>query len=173
MIIAAVDPGQRGGIAFLDTATGKLLTYSTPGFDVKDAKGKKTGRKIFDPFSASALLVSHKPDVFIIERVHARTGQGVTSMFNFGMDFGTWIGIAVANNLKPVYYYPQTWKGALGLNKSKELSLKVAREKFPENVADFKRKLDDGRAEAALLAHYHTIVLNSASSQKQKLLDEK
>ncbi|WP_298983354.1 hypothetical protein [uncultured Roseibium sp.] len=170
MKICGIDPGQKGGIAFIDTSAHRLYglrTFEMPGFNVS-LRGKKTGKKILDASEVAKIIRLEAPEVVVIEHVHAMPKQGVTSMFNFGKDFGTLIGVSHALGYKPVLYSAKVWKGGLGLNSSKELSLETARSLFPSNLDDFKRKKDDGRAEAALLAYYHWKSISSVSSQKQK-----
>ena len=47
---------------------------------------------------------------------------------------------------------PQKWKKELGLTSDKDLSLNMARELWPD--APLARKMDNGRAEALLMAEW-------------------
>lgn len=162
MIIAAVDPGLKGGIAFYDDDTGELNTFATPTRKVEFMKGnKKRTRDEMDLTAAVELVKSFVVDEFVIEKVNAMPNQGVTGMFRFGENFGQWQGIAAAATGKPpIFYTPQTWKSHYELSSDKYPSLEKARELFPDNLEDFKLKKHDGKAEASLIARYHSDRLN-------------
>lgn len=44
-----------------------------------------------------------------LEKVHAMPGQGVTSMFTFGENFGFWKGFLAAHKVPYVLTTPQVW----------------------------------------------------------------
>jgi len=93
-----------------------------------------------------------------IEAVHAMPGQGVTSTFSFGRNFGEWLGIIAAAALVPVLVRPQDWRKAMGLapepddKKRKAASRNLATRLWPSQAEQFKRVKDTDRAEAALIA---------------------
>jgi crossover junction endodeoxyribonuclease RuvC len=89
---------------------------------------------------------------FCIEQVSARPGQGTVSMFTFGGAYMAAIAIAQRSYRPTTMVTPQKWKKAMGLSKDKNLSLDMARELWPE--APLKRKKDNGRAEALLIAEF-------------------
>jgi crossover junction endodeoxyribonuclease RuvC len=89
-----------------------------------------------------------------VEKVSAMAGQGVTSVFSFGRSFGMIEGILAAFKLPVTYVAPATWVKAVGRGQGKDASRARAMEIFPNNQADFKRVKDDGRADAALIAHW-------------------
>jgi len=88
----------------------------------------------------------------IIESVHSMPNQGVASSFKFGMAFGASIAIAERFNCVWGMVTPQKWKKALQLDSDKNKSLELARKLWP--TAPLTRKMDNGRAEALLLAEY-------------------
>lgn len=90
----------------------------------------------------------------IIESVHAMPGQGVTSMFTFGMGFGIWLGIIAALGVPMELATPQAWKKAYGLISDKEAARAKALQLFPCQSGSLKSKKHHGRAEALLLAEY-------------------
>jgi crossover junction endodeoxyribonuclease RuvC len=106
-------------------------------------------------------------DLIVIDDVSARPGQGVTSMFTFGRSLGFVHGIATGVRPRPrvEFVTPAVWKGKLGLlNSSKGASREKCRSLYPSTTHDLLRVKDDGRAEAALIAHYGKTFLQGAQS---------
>jgi hypothetical protein len=154
MKIMGIDPGLSGGIAFYDGTT--LEVVATPVVVEEFMKnGKKAKRNLMDLDKVRDLIEQHKPDRAVLEKVAARSGQGVTSMFRFGMNFGEHRGVMTALRVRFVEVTPQMWKRDYRLNSDKDDSLDLAREVFPDHAkTSFKLKKHDGLAEAALIAKF-------------------
>lgn len=152
MVIAGIDPGKSGALALLH-ADG-----SAQFFDVPTVKLRGKDRPAWTEWANdwTAALKWAAPDMVVIEDVSARPGQGVTSMFTFGRSLGFAHGLVTAACDCPVHFVtPSVWKAKLGLlNSGKGASREVCRTLFPSTTPDVARVKDDGRAEAALLAHY-------------------
>jgi len=88
----------------------------------------------------------------VIESVHSMPGQGVSSSFKFGIAFGMAIAIMERINCPWMLVTPQKWKKEMGLTADKNESLAMARELWPN--APLARKMDNGRAEALLMAEW-------------------
>lgn len=93
----------------------------------------------------------------VIERVHAMPKQGVSSSFNFGVNYGMIMGLLEALSIPYETVLPQKWKREFGVTADKNTSIAVAKRMFPE--VDLRRtdrcKVDhDGKAEALLMAEY-------------------
>jgi hypothetical protein len=137
-----VDPGKTGAIA--------LLTGDD--YQVEDYPG--------DPAQVVDLLRSwmlrYEIRLAALEKVGARPGQGVVSMFTFGQNLGAYQGILAALGIPYTMPTPQQWQRNLVDQKagpdSKTRSLVTARRLFPN--ADLSRKKDHGRADALLLAFW-------------------
>lgn len=114
------------------------------------------GRTQIDAKKFTDLISGFVPDInFVaIEDVHAMPEQGVTSTFRFGYNAGILLGVLEALNIKVLRVKPAVWKGGLGLDADKKKSLTLARKLFPRYSRYFQRFKDNGRAEAALIAHY-------------------
>ena len=142
--ILGVDPGASGALAFYDPLQ--------PGFiavqDMPIADGKVCAVQL-----AQAVRMM-EPAVAWIELVGAMPGQGVTSMFNFGVSFGVAKGTILALGVPVQLVRPNKWKKALGLKADKEQARELAIRLWPDQAEWFARKKDAGRAEAALLARY-------------------
>jgi crossover junction endodeoxyribonuclease RuvC len=92
------------------------------------------------------------PITAYIERVHAMPKQGVSSVFTFGMGFGSILSTLQLLPASIRFVTPNVWKKAAGLGRDKGESLDRARLMFPTVRLD--RKKDHGQAEALLIAHY-------------------
>jgi len=156
MIVFGIDPGFGGGIAkltalreiglaFDETATVQDMP-TTPG-----AKGK-TELNMHDLYRA--LDIGGHPAVVWLERVGARPGQGVSSMFRFGQQLGAIEMAATAHGHRLRYVTPGVWKKHFGLSSDKGVARGEAARRFPGIAGQFSRVKDDGRAEACLIALY-------------------
>lgn len=106
------------------------------------------------PFSSRGGDV--KPDIIVIEDVTAMTGlESAASSFKFGQTKGLITGIiyGLFPHTPIRFFKPAVWKGSMGLSSDKQQSLDAAKKQW-KHQADifFRRKKDEGRAEACLLA---------------------
>lgn len=97
------------------------------------------------------------PCVACLEHVSAMPGQGTTSMFTFGQNFGFIQGVLTAYGIPFELVRPQKWKKEFSITGDKNSSIAVCKRLFP-NVSLLRtercRKEDDGMAEALLMAEY-------------------
>jgi crossover junction endodeoxyribonuclease RuvC len=151
MIFFGIDPGFTGAIAIYHPAKHWLEVHDMP--TLVAAKGKQE----LDHFSVLNLLeaedLAERHTVWL-EKVGARPGQGVSSMFRFGQQLGALEMAAAAHGHQLRYVTPAKWKGHFGLSASKGAARGVAMQRFPQLAQRFARAKDDGRAEAALIALY-------------------
>lgn len=152
-LIIGVDPGFGGAVAIIDrTGLGHLLTIhdmpTMPG-----AKGKNELNHA-DLFSKLSCRASGSTTMMWLERVSARPGQGVSSMFRFGQQLGALEMAAAAHRHELYYVTPATWKAYFKLSADKGVARGEASRRFPDSAHLFTRVKDDGRAEAALIALY-------------------
>ena len=151
MIVAGIDPGKTGALSILYPDNSVIVV------DVPTIKLKGKDRPAWSEWSIlwRTILTFNTPDMFVIEDIAARPGQGVTSMFSFGRTLGFAHGIVSVGNIPIHFVTPSVWKGKLGLlNSDKGASREKARTLFPASAHHFARVKDDGRAEATLLAYY-------------------
>ena len=93
----------------------------------------------------------------IVEHVGAMPGQGVTSCFSFGANFGLCLGLLTAFRIPYELVRPQKWKREFSCTSDKNTSIAVAQRLFPG--VDLRRtpkctKPHDGICEALLMAEY-------------------
>lgn len=149
-LILGVDPGLTGAIAFYDPVLKSIHHVSDIPLNPKT--------NTIDLYQLSNLINGHSLSTALacVEDPSSMPGQGVVSMFTFGKVCGTINGIVASNNIPLFHVKPSVWKKILGLTSDKNLSRAMASQMFPKQADLFKRKKDDGRAEAALLAFFGT-----------------
>ena len=153
-----IDPGNTGAIAF--------LSHDDQFFDVINmplmANGKKQQinpaelKKEIERLMVFRLKEpSNENDLYsvYIEKASAMPGQGVSSMFNFGMGYGIIQGVVSSIGLPYQLVTPQSWKKKASLiGKDKDNARTLAQQLYPE--APLGRKKDIGRADAILIARF-------------------
>ncbi len=132
-----IDPGKSGAMAIINGKNIVTVPYDEEAY-------------------ADALArVDEKNAFAVVERVSAMPGQGVTSMFSFGMNYGFIQGLLTANRIPFEIVMPQKWKKEFGVTSDKNTSIAVAQRLFPEVSlmrTEKCKKPHDGIAEALLLA---------------------
>lgn len=101
--------------------------------------------------------VEGKNAVCCLEKVGAMPGQGVTSMFSFGENFGFIQGVLEAYHIPYELVRPQKWKKEFSITADKNTAIDVCKRLLPclcLKRTEKCRKDDDGIAEAALMAVY-------------------
>ena len=146
-----IDPGLSGAIAVLTDDT--LQIHDMPVMTV-DRNGKAKRQVSANELAELLNLYAGKDCHVYVERVSAMAGQGVTSVFSFGRSFGMIEGILAALKMPVTFVAPATWTRAIGRSPGKDASRARAMELFPHYEYFFKRVKDDGRADAALIAHW-------------------
>lgn len=152
-----IDPGKDGCLAILGyRETPILVPFSETEyanqlrrFDFCRTEAEK---------DLEAIMHVPKTGVFcVVEHVNAMPGQGVTSCFSFGRNFGFILGLLTAFRIPYELVRPQKWKREFSCTSDKNTSIEVAQRLFPD--VDLRRtpqcrKPHDGVAEALLMAEY-------------------
>lgn len=155
-IIAAIDPGLSGAVAFLklraDGTVGLLYIEDMPTAQAKQGKSMKAHLLI--PALADILRNPlFYPQHVVIEEVAAMPGQGVTSMFRFGYCAGAIAGVCAGLGLPTSFVRPQVWQKVAGVRHGDDAGRLRAIQVFPRQSNLFKRKMDHNRADAALIGY--------------------
>ena len=137
-IYIGIDPGKSGGICFLMD---------------DDIKTLKCPATTHDMTEELILAKDIRKCTAVIERVHAFPGQGVTSCFNFGYNYGVWQGILSALKVQYSLISPQKWMKHYGVPKMEKKDRKnylkqLAQQMYPDH------KVTLYNADAILLANY-------------------
>lgn len=143
MIWVGIDPGKLGGYAYI--IDGEVYAFPWENnFFAMDMRG---------------LTTIHNGGIMVaVEKVGARPGQGVTSMFNFGKSAGYIEGVLTALEIPYQLVSPPVWKKEFSLiGKDKQASIDTCHQLFPGldlRRTERCRKESDGLAESTLLACY-------------------
>lgn len=158
MIVFGIDPGFSGAVAELHVFSRTLYVHDMPTVPSQKGKVELNCHGVLDLLDAG-----EAPAIVWMEKVGARPGQGVSSMFRFGQQLGALEMAAAARQHQLRWITPAKWKAHFGLSADKGASRKVAMERFPAVASLFARVKDDGRAEAALIALYGAEQMQGAS----------
>jgi hypothetical protein len=150
--ILGVDIGLGGGLAVV------RITNGLPGFlAVIDMPVVGSGAKArIDAHAVAAFLQQYPPSQAVLEHTQAFPGQGRSSIFSFGRSTGTIETVLALHRIPIEIVQPNRWKQTLGLSREKEEARALALRLYPAAAEHLRRKLDHGRAEALLLAHWFT-----------------
>ena len=146
-----IDPGLSGAIAVLTDDS--LQIHDMPVMTV-DRNGKAKRQVSANELAELLNLYAGKDCHVYVERVSAMAGQGVTSVFSFGRSFGMIEGILAALKMPVTFVAPATWVKGVARGPGKDASRARAMELFKGCEHLFARVKDDGRADAALIAHW-------------------
>jgi len=145
MIVIGIDPGQKG--AFAAMHGDQIILHQMPD----------------NALDIVALLYSYKEQdtchVFL-EKAQSMPGQGVSSVFNYGVGFGTILGILAALKIPHTLVHPKTWckvmHSGTTADDAKARSLEAARRLYPDVqlVRPRCRNPDLGFVDAILIAGY-------------------
>lgn len=142
-----IDPGLSGAIAFIGH-DGAAVVWDLPVIRDKSLAW-------IDGSALLSMIINERGGqqaTALIERVSAMPGQGVSSSFQFGVGFGSILGVLQALRIPIELITPRTWKKSYGLDADKKAALHKARLLFPD--VDLHLEKHDGRAEALLIAKY-------------------
>jgi crossover junction endodeoxyribonuclease RuvC len=148
-----IDPGKSGGIAVINKMSNAV--YATPMiFDGKLIDFRKMARWIRDNsiFEEHGVLAG-------IEKVGAMPGQGVVSMFSFGVSTGGMLGILGALEIPTIQVPPQRWKKytLADTDKTKEAAITFCTMLYPKvnlYATERSKKPHSGICDALCIAHY-------------------
>ena len=150
MCILGIDPGLKGGIAIIDS-TAIVLAKPMP----------LVGKEI-DTRAIGETIKQFNVTLAVIEKVHSMPGQGVASMFRFGMGYGMVKGALSVLSIPTQLVTPQAWKKVVlaGTKKNKNAAIEFVAMRYPSvNLTPGRiRKPHDGIADAVCLAAYGSII---------------
>lgn len=159
-----IDPGLSGAVAFLDHTN--LVVVDMPTLD-----GQVNG------YHLTTMLGAYGPvDTVCVEEVSIRPGEAGRASLTIGTNYGIILGVLAAMSRPLTHARPATWTAALSLpkagktaaekRKAKEARVLRACELWPNHADLFhgpRGGLLDGRADAALIAHYALTRLDARS----------
>lgn len=147
-----IDPGMNGGIAAIYPDGGVIWPSQYLALRMP-----KTDCDIWTVFK-DLIDVHRTGNIWaVIERVNAMPGQGVSSTFKFGMNYGFLRACLTAAKIPYQEVSPRKWQAALGVPARKKTETKVQhknklKQKAQQLFPDVKVSL--ATADALLLARY-------------------
>jgi hypothetical protein len=149
-VILGIDPGIKGAIAVVRRDA--ISVYDMPTVD-EEVAGKM--RKRIDAHTFRDIIIGVGPvQMVLLEKPTTRPGEAPRAALSYGIGFGQMLGILVALERPHKVILSQAWTKALGVGADKDDHRVEAMRRFPASSDLFKRKKDDGRADAALIALY-------------------
>ena len=143
MFFIGIDPGKSGAVAIINKKSECVHLFDCP-----------VNGKDIDIQNIVQELEGFKENVFcVIEKSQAMPGQGVTSMFNYGVGYGIYKGVLTTLRIPFEEIQPKKWKSDFSLDSDKNKSIVKAKQLFPSEAGKI-LKSKDGRAEALLIAEY-------------------
>ena len=142
MIYIGIDPGAKGGYAWIWDGTVKAMPWDDTFF-VHDMH---------------CLVATGEGIIAAVEKVGPVHGNGIVSMFNFGKNAGYIEGVLVALGIPYQLIPPMRWKKEFSLiNQNKQASIMTCKHLYPAldlKRSDKCRTDSDGKAESVLLAEF-------------------
>lgn len=140
MYYMGIDPGKSGAYALL---------------------GREDGPEVYvwdeDKFIQFMSGVDAGKTIVCLEHVGAMPGQGVTSMFSFGENFGFIQGVLKSFGVPYELVRPKKWKKEFSITGEKNRDIEVCKRLFPDislRRTERCKKDHDGFADALLMAEY-------------------
>lgn len=99
-VFIAIDPGKNGGVAWRSSGGTDTVAMPQTPFELA---------RLLRGLSIMAVNVD-----CVIERVHAMPGDGGSSAFTFGENFGQIQGVLAATGIPYRFVTPQTWQKKVG-----------------------------------------------------------
>ena len=143
-LFIGIDPGKSGAMAIVSTDTQPFVRVVP--FDEREYAEVLRFHTTYDTIGGC-----------VVERVNAMPGQGVSSMFSFGENYGFIQGLLTAFNIPYELVMPRVWKKEFGVTSDKNTSIAVARRLFPDVSlmrTEKCRKEDNNIAEALLMSAF-------------------
>lgn len=166
--VLGIDPGLRGGLAFLNLA-GQIELYPMPTIADKD----------YDIQELKRLLSQNLPSLVVLEQQIALPGQGLTSTLQTGKGFGILLGLLAGLEIPHQVVGSKAWQSKLYTGVKATLDTKakseiIAKRLFPS--ADFRksdraRVASDGLTDAACIAEYARRLYTGNGTSIEKQVD--
>lgn len=143
--ILGIDNGLYGALSFYDGT--ELLIYDMPIYN--------TDRPTLDLLRLMDIIRTNKPDHAYVEKLTPMPKISGLTGFSMGHSEGAITAIMVALQVPFTFVRPAAWKKTMGCPANKDESRMRASQLLPSHAHNWdKRKKDDGKAEASLIALY-------------------
>ncbi len=147
-----IDPGINGALALLNQNLEFMHVENMPAM-LSTGKRQKVNAVELAKILNRWRNIVNEPIICYLEQVSAMPGQGVSSMFGFGVSYGIIQGVVAALQIPLILVTPQQWKKRAGLiGSEKDKARTVAQQLFPG--VDLSLKKDIGKSDALLIAKF-------------------
>lgn len=144
-----IDPGKKGALCLL----------SDTGVSFIDWPKDNSASTLSNFFHRLVDVAS--VGFAVLEKAQAMPKQGVTSMFNYGTNYGIWLMLLADNDIPHTVLTPQAWHKVVPVTKTdgatpKIRAVNVVSRIFPQYVhmvVGPQGGIKDGRADALLMAY--------------------
>lgn len=166
MMTVGIDPGLDGGIVAVEDDAVRSR-HVMPTITVSRANGKT--RREYDEMALVRIFSAYPAAHFVLERQQAMPGQGVASMFQIGLGYGTLRGVLAGLLKSYMVVTPQEWQkvmlaglgapagGKQGGKASRGHAAVMCGRRWPSEdwrATERSRIPHDGLCDAALIATY-------------------
>ncbi len=146
-----IDPGSSSGAICVikDYEQSESSVFIAP-------LSKYTDKDIFNVIKGACLDVPEGCVKGVVEAVHAFPGQGVSSTFKFGKNYGELRMALIAAEIPFNEVTPRSWQKFYGMKKDKEESKPQWKVRLRQRAEQLypKVKLNNQTADSLLIAHY-------------------
>jgi crossover junction endodeoxyribonuclease RuvC len=151
-MILGLGPGTHGALAALK-GSDVVLSEDLP---VHTLSARGRGDRVeLDIYTLHAMIAELGPiEHAFVERVGARPGQGVTSMFRFGQAVGAISATLAVMGIPTTFAQPKAWQRHHGIGPAPDAARQRAVQLFPQIAPRLTRKADANRADALLISAY-------------------
>lgn len=159
-MILGIDPGRNGAIATWNEGIEKVIKCPGTSKEMAEVIRFIGNRNVSD---SDGNIIAY------MERVWARPSNATRAAFVYGVNYGEWLGILSAFNIKTILVTPQTWmkyyKDKFEIKLPKER--KDRKNKLKEMAAEYTdKKVTLYNADAILIAVYGFIEQNKSREEK-------
>lgn len=145
MYRAAIDPGANGALVCIND-NGEFIE-------------KQRHAGLTHPWKEQGqflLRLKELNSIIVLEKVHAMPGQGVSSMFSFGQNYGGWLALLDYLSVPYVLVTPQAWQkkilGPFAKGQAKATAFTYITRRYP--ALELSKTKDEGVIDALCMALY-------------------
>jgi len=174
VITAGIDVGNQGAIVCLD-GDKVVLAEVMPLLNV--GKGKRN-KYLIDMRKLWETIMDMDPQMVVLEKAQSMPGQGVSSVFNYGVGFGALQMALIVSGFPHEIIHPRKWQKVVldGLpgNDTKKRAILKCQRRLPslDLTPGKKRKPHEGLADAACMALFAQTLVNPHETRLVTVEDE-
>jgi crossover junction endodeoxyribonuclease RuvC len=159
MKVVALDPGVSGALAALEGGT--VIALVDLPVHLIAARGRGLRAELDVP-GLHALLAELTPvDHVFIERVGPMPKQGIVSSWRFAEAFGATKAVVLTMGTPLTLVAPKAWQRFHGIGPASDEARQRAVQLYPDAIDQLRRRRDNHRADALLIADYGRLQLGS------------